>query len=279
MRAADSIRRRLGLQVLFDFDDIVAAIEFAAANSFPVLELNLGNRHFAVQLERARERARIRNASRRHRLTLVVHAIEGTSFFVPSQRVVDAGVKEMKRLLEQCHDAGISRAVMHLGYEMHYGQAGGYVWPHDYFPDFYRRLVGSALTELKEYARHRARLCVENVGGFRYPFVLKLLGQLLGGWLGLCYDLGHVNILKPEERQVEQEFFRQHRKQIWHCHIHDNNGVRDEHLVPGAGSIDFVPLLSMLAGTNATLSFEVRPKEAALAARDYFERVIAPRLD
>ncbi len=278
MHAADAIRSRLGLQILFDFDDIVAAIEFAAANAFPVLELNLGNRHFAEQLERARERRRIRAAAVRLGLTLAVHAIEGPSFFVPSRRVVAAGVAETKRLLDQCRDSGIAKAVLHLGFEMHYGQGAGYVYPHDYFPDFYRELVGSALAELKGHARGRTRLCIENVGGFRYPFVQRLLDRMLGGWLGLCYDLGHTNILRPAERAAEQEFFRRHLARVCHCHVHDNNGVRDEHLAPGKGRIDFVPLLAMLARTRATLTFEVRPKEAALAARDYFERALAPRL-
>lgn len=279
MHAADAIRSRLGLQILFDYDDIVAAIEFAAANSFPVLELNLGNRDFAAQLERARERARIRAAAKKHRLTLAVHAIEGPSFFVPSRRVVAAGVAETRRLLDQCRDAGIAKAIMHLGFEMHYGQGAGYVYPHDFFPDFYRGLVRDALAELKSYARGRARLCIENVGGFRYPFVRALLDRMLGGGLGLCYDLGHTNILKPEEKRAEREFFERHLRHICHCHVHDNNGVRDEHLAPGKGRIDFVSPLRMLARTGATLTFEVRPKEAALEARDFFNRAIAPRLN
>jgi sugar phosphate isomerase/epimerase len=278
VHAADAIRSRLGLQILFDFSDIVAAIEFAAANAFPVLELNLGNRHFAAQLENSHERARIRAAARRHKLTLAVHAIEGPSFFVPSRRVVDAGVTETKLLLNHCRDAGIAKVIKHLGFEMHYGQGAGYVYPHDFYPDFYRELVRDALAELKNHARGRARLCIENVGGFRYPFVREMLDRMLGGWLGLCYDIGHTNILKPEEKRAETEFFQRHRRHICHCHVHDNNGVRDEHLAPGKGRIDFVPPLLMLAGTGATLTFEVRPKEAALEARELFDRTIAPRL-
>jgi sugar phosphate isomerase/epimerase len=279
VHAADAIRQRLGLQILFDYDDIVAAIEFAAANAFPVLELNLGNRNFAAQLEKARERAHVRAAAKKHRLTLAVHAIEGPSYFVPSRRVVAAGVGETKRLLDQCRDAGIAKVVMHLGFEMHYGQGEGYVYPHDYFPEFYRGLVRDALAELKAHARGRARLCIENVGGFRYQFVRDLLDRMLGGWLGLCFDIGHTNILRPAEREAELEFFERHVGRVCHCHVHDNNGVRDEHLAPGKGRIDFVPVLRMLAPTHSTLAFEVRPKEAALEARDYFNRAIAPRLN
>jgi sugar phosphate isomerase/epimerase len=165
--------------------------------------------------------------------------------------------------------------VMHLGFDMHYGVAGASRSTHEQFPDYYEQVLGEALAELKEYARGRARLCVENVGGFRYPPALVVLKRLLGGSLGLCLDTGHVGILPRERQRLELEFFEQHLTCLYHCHIHDNHGVRDEHLALGDGTLDLSRCFSMLERTDALLVLETRPKEEALRSRDFFERVAA----
>jgi sugar phosphate isomerase/epimerase len=73
-------------------------------------------------------------------------------------------------------------------------------------------------------------------------------------------------------------FFRRFRKLILHSHLHDNNGVRDEHQVLGRGRIRFLPMFRFLADTPSLLVFEVRPKEGALQCLEFFERRVAPRL-
>ena len=233
---------------------------------------------FAEQLSRKRERARIRQASRRCRVKLAAHAVDGASFFVPSPRVVRTAIRELTRLLDQSDEAGISRVVMHLGFEMCYGVDGGPGFLHDEFPDFYQESVGNALAELKEHARGRSRLCIENVGGFRFEFVHEIMDRLLGGSLGLCLDVGHVNVLSARKRKVELAFFRRHRRHVFHAHLHDNHGERDEHLALGEGTVDFVPFFRMLAASPALLVFEVRPRDAAVRCLEYYERHIEPRL-
>lgn len=278
MHPSVEVRRRLGLQILFDFQDAIEAIRFAAAEGFSVLELNLGNLDFGRQLARARDRARIRREARRLGITLAVHALEGPSFFIPSTRARRAAVSDLKTLLDQAADAGVKNVVMHLGFEMYYGLGRESVFPHDVFPDYYERSLGDALAELKDHARGRARLCIENVGGFRFEFGHRVMNRLLGGPLGLCLDVGHVFVLSSGKRAAELEFFRRHLRHIHHSHLHDNHGVRDEHLVPGQGRIRFLPMFRLLAATRALLVFEVRPRQAALEGREWFERSIAPRL-
>ncbi len=266
------VQQRLGLQVLFDFTDIVDAIRFAAEHGFRVLELNLANVAFSRQLRSVRARREIRAAARKHRVKLAAHAIDGPSFFIPDSRAVRCAVSGHKRVLDQAKEAGISRIVMHLGFEMRYGMDGGAAFLHEQYPELYRESVGNALTELKEHARGRAKLCVENVGGFRFEFVHELLDGLLGGNLGLCLDVGHVNVLSAGKRKTELAFFRRHWQHIAHVHLHDNHGKQDEHLALGDGTIDFVPFFRMLAPSEALMVFEVRPKEAALRCLEYYNR-------
>jgi sugar phosphate isomerase/epimerase len=274
----ERIRQRLGLQILFDFTDITDAIRFAAAHGFAVLELNLGNVRFLEQLGVARERARIRAAARQHRLTLAIHAWEGPSFFTPNRRVRQCGVAELKRLMAWSRQIGVRNVVMHLGFDMNYGTSAGTGFTHQQYPDSFRAALTDALNELRDAARGGTRLCVENVGGFRYDLTFPVLDKVLGGNLGLCLDVGHTNVIPPDRRKKELSFFRRHRRHIYHSHVHDNSGIRDEHQVLGRGRIDFVPFFRLLAGTDALIVFEVRPKESALACRDYYHRSIEPRL-
>jgi sugar phosphate isomerase/epimerase len=156
--------------------------------------------------------------------------------------------------------------------------AGRGRYTHEEFPEYYAVALADSLTELKAYSRGRARLCVENVGGFRYGLTPPILSRLLGGNLGLCLDVGHVNVQRPEHRVKELAFFRKHRQSIFHSHVHDNSGLRDEHSALGRGRIDFLPFFRLLAKTDALVVFEVRPKESALESLRYFEQKIEPHL-
>jgi len=263
------VSRRFGLQVLFDFDDIAEALRFAAAHGFGVLELNLGNLDFSHGLADARTRRGIRSLAGQLGIRLAAHAIEGPSLFVPDRAVMRDTVRTLKRLLDRAESAGIENVVMHLGFEMFYACRDRGHHPHEHYPEFYEQLLGDALANLKSHAAGRARLCIENVGGFRFGFVHRLLDRLLGGNLGLCYDVGHNAILAPAARRTEASLYARHRGQVFHSHLHDNHGRQDEHLVPGQGTANLRSYLRFLLTTPALLVLEVRPKEAALAGREH----------
>lgn len=275
---SSALRRRLGLQVLFDSSRVTEAIEFAAGEGFGAVELNLGNLDFSRQLADARARRRIRALAERLGIRLAVHAVEGPSLFVPDRSVMRCTVRSVKRLLDRAGAAGIENVVMHLGFEMCYACEGRGQHPHERYPGFYEALIADALAELKDHARGRARLCIENVGGFRFGFVHRLLDRLLGGSLGLCYDVGHNAILPLAERRAEAAFYRRHARRVFHSHLHDNHGGRDEHLALGRGNAKLAGYLRFLCGTPALLVLEVRPRAAALASRDYLVRKVLPRL-
>jgi len=272
----EALKKRLGIQVLFDFTDIIDAIEFAAANDFGVVEINLGNIRFGEQLRRAGARKKIRRCAERTGVILAIHALEGPSFFIPSARVRRCAIAELKQTLDWAAEVGARNVIMHLGFDMHYGYGGGNRYTHEEFPEYYQEALFSALAELKAYARQRARLCVENVGGFRFVPSKKVLPKLLGTSLGLCFDIGHITILPEDKKEEEFNFFKRFSSAVYHAHLHHNNGVKDQHLPLGAGTVDFRPYLKFLLNTRALLVFETRPKEAALASRDYFKNKLLP---
>lgn len=271
----ERLRRRLGIQILFDFSDIIDAIEYVASAGLAVLEINLGNLRFREQLNRVRERKKIRNRAEELDVKTAIHALEGPSFFIPSRRVRRCAVAELKQTLNWAGEIGAQNVIMHLGFDMHYGMgSGGNRYTHEEFPEYYDDALFEALGALKEFARGKAVLCVENVGGFRYEPAKRILPKLLGGSLGLCFDIGHIAILPEKKREEEFEFFQRHKRAVIHSHIHHNHGTKDEHLPLGAGNTDVRRYLRLLVSTGAWLVMETRPKESAFAAIAYFQRIL-----
>ena len=77
-----------------------------------------------------------------------------------------------------------------------------------------------------------------------------------------CYDSGHANIStckRDVENNAERQWAKFGLKPVWddkileklqphivNCHLHDNHGVVDEHLMPGLGNIDWKKTMGLL---------------------------------
>lgn len=116
--------------------------------------------------------------------------------------------------------------------------------------DFDRRRAAlrDSLAELAPVAaEHDVWLCVENLprGSFPGSFTAEntaIVRELGASHVGLCLDTGHANIMADvaSEARAAGELLRT-------THVHDNDGQRDSHLLPGLGSVrwtDFSAALS-----------------------------------
>ena len=106
-------------------------------------------------------------------------------------------------------------------------------------------------------------------------------------WLGICYDVGHANVLRSENRCKENPVlkyaFENVDEEPWEdsflekvlpyvicVHIHDNDGTRDAHLMPGDGTVDWnhiVPLLKQAPRLNSYQSEVINLREHVSIAR------------
>jgi protein FrlC len=66
--------------------------------------------------------------------------------------------------------------------------------------------------------------------------------------LGVLLDSGHVHVT----RETMAEAFQNAADRLYHIHIDDNNGMRDQHLVPGNGSLDFAEFFELVRKFNYT---------------------------
>ena len=83
---------------------------------------------------------------------------------------------------------------------------------------------------------------------------------------GMTFDIGHAH-----HSGIPPEWFieRMGRK-IEVVHLHDNNGVYDEHLAPGRGSVDFEGVLCKLDGCT-TYVLEMKTLPDVIAGREFIE--------
>jgi sugar phosphate isomerase/epimerase len=171
---------------------------------------------------------------------------------------IDA-MDEVKRALEAAEHIPFRNLVVHLGERDD-------AWS--------QRTIEFALTALEHlgaFARPLGvRLLVENLlSEATTPEHLVLIlemGHLAN--VGVCLDLGHAHITVGTAEAIATLGER-----IASVHVHDNHGLKDEHLWPGDGTIDWpatVKGLKALASSPATvleISYSLAETHAELPAR------------
>ena len=173
-------------------------------------------------------------------------------------RRIDA-MDEIKRALESAEHIPIRNMVVHLG---------------ERDDTWSQRTIELALTALEHLGAFAhplgVRLLVENLlSEATTPEHLVLIlemGHLRN--VGVCLDLGHANVTTGTAVAIATLGAR-----IASVHVHDNRGLKDEHLWPGDGTIDWpetVKALKALATPPATvleISYTLAEPHAELPAK------------
>lgn len=125
--------------------------------------------------------------------------------------------------------------------------------------------------------RRQVVLAIENIR--RVDYVEVLLTNLIAPNVKFCFDIGHANAFTHNLYSYNWDtLFKK-----LHCiHIHDNNGIEDQHLIPGMGNIQFdriVPDLMKYNPTiNATLELYYHGREQFyknMSATNFFQKAYA----
>ena len=135
-------------------------------------------------------------------------------------------------------------------------------------------------------------VCVENLFNWHESAIPVLcepaehqsfVRQLNSPWVRICVDVGHSAITgyKPEDVLAAMD-----PQLLAALHIHDNNGVLDQHLLPGEGILDWNAITRSLAtnGYSGDFTFELtgylriktpeQMAEAMLAAQEKGRKLI-----
>jgi len=101
----------------------------------------------------------------------------------------------------------------------------------------------------------------------------KLIAEVGESNLGVLIDSGHVHV----SSESMPDAFQAAGDRLYHIHIDDNLGKRDQHLVPGLGSINFTEFFSLVRAhayqgfVCAELSWDytLNPDDAARNTLEY----------
>ncbi|MEI8354598.1 MAG: sugar phosphate isomerase/epimerase family protein [Deltaproteobacteria bacterium] len=142
--------------------------------------------------------------------------------------------------------------VFHPGYDRwRYGET----WQKwlDNSIDFWQKLLVRA-------ERIGCTIAVENIFE-EEPSTLRLLFEAIDSPLFRhCFDVGHWNLFAKVSLD---DWFAQVGGYIAEAHLHDNNGIRDDHLPLGEGGIDFYALFALLKrhAPEAAYTLEAHSRE------------------
>ncbi len=116
---------------------------------------------------------------------------------------------------------------------------------------------------LEQAAEAGCPMALENIFEEAPITLRELLTRLDSPWLGHCFDVGHWNLFG---RVSLAEWISALGPRLFHLHLHDNWGSRDEHLPVGEGGVDFATLFRLTGELAAepSLTLEARGPEAML---------------
>jgi sugar phosphate isomerase/epimerase len=145
---------------------------------------------------------------------------------VEKLRRIDA-MDEVKRALEAAEQVPLRSAVVHLGQR------------EDKWSERSLDLAITALEHLQAFAQPLGvQLLIENLTSeVAEPEHLRNIlhmGHFHG--IGFCLDTGHAHIFANDGLRRTFDVFG---SRVVELHLHDNHGMRDEHLWPGGGTIDW----------------------------------------
>lgn len=128
------------------------------------------------------------------------------------------------------------------------------------------RQLRKSIAELGRYGAARAVwYAFENLPGY-HPIgsdvgrLAEMLREVGAPHTGMCFDTGHANMTGDAARAIEAA-----REQILYVHLCDNDGLADQHLMPGRGTLKMDEVAAGLwaVGYSGTVMLEVfQPVEA-----------------
>jgi sugar phosphate isomerase/epimerase len=166
--------------------------------------------------------------------------------------------------LEATSRLGGGIMVMHTGYMPQFSRGGRRHW----FRNWAERMP-----RIVDRARELGvRIALENTWDDRPEVLLHLADSIQGGDIDFCLDTGHVNVFS---RLPVGRWWDALGDRVAALHLHDNDGLSDDHLEPGKGTFDFAGLARRVrdSGRMPLLDLEM-DLEGAEYGRLYIEGLL-----
>ena len=130
--------------------------------------------------------------------------------------------------------------------------------------DLHAAIIRSLEELLPLAARLGVTIAIENIW---FPTstpekLLDIIAHFRSEHLGICFDAGHANLMAVDRHfevsaaingwkrfgtvPYDEQILEKLLPEITTCHLHDNDGQNDQHLLPGRGTIDWQHCMALL---------------------------------
>lgn len=260
----DGARGKTGFYLSTPFERLEEGIEFVISNGFELeTRMTMVDHMMNVTDE---DLGRIRKILDDQGLSVFTHG----PFFGLDVASLDGNISEYSiRCLT--HGLDVTRAlggkvmVIHTGYLPLFSRGGKKHWLRNWaerMPAIVEKAGECGIT-----------LALENTWDDVPEVLLHLAGLIGPDKVGFCIDTGHVNVFS---RQPLRRWWDALSSRLVALHLHDNDGISDDHIVPGKGTFDFVELGGYIRklGRPLLLDLEV-DVTAAVESRTSLEKFFA----
>ena len=118
------------------------------------------------------------------------------------------------------------------------------------------QLIGDLIKQAEDLG---VTIALENSEGYGNHYLEFVFSNIRSTKLGFCYDSSHDFIAKEFRRRALEKWG----SLLVTTHLSDNNGIKDDHLLPGRGTIDWHSVMkSFPKSYKGTLMLEVDGPEA-----------------
>ncbi len=177
---------------------------------------------------------------------------------LPDPAYRDMMIERLKLAIRIAADFGVDSITIHTGNNVA-------PWKGVYSVEQQNKCVLASLSELLPLAESlNVTIAIENIW---FPnntpeILLEAVHTFNSPCLGICYDSGHANLMTCDRGYKEcaaikgwdgyapvkwdDQILEKILPEVTTCHLHDNHGQYDEHLLPGRGIIDWAHVASLL---------------------------------
>lgn len=182
---------------------------------------------------------------------------EGIYLTHPSEKIRKESVKKIIRELKKAYSKKVKLAVLHI--------EGGYEdSPKIPIEEKVSNFKVAASEILENAKKFEIKIALENNGFIKDSFsdpdeILMVLEDLAKEYnnVGVCFDIGHANVYAHDSGENLMAIFKALKIYIIHVHIHENLGVKDDHLPP-QGIFNNTLYRELMALDNTSFSFETK---------------------
>lgn len=206
------------------------------------------NREVAV-----RELEELERELRERKISAFCHLpFHGLHLSCPDPRVMEYSREVLMEGLEIGTILGCKVAILHSGFSNHVRPVHIETWK--------ERLVTS-LKDLSTQAEdEEIVLAIENAYEPDATVLKEVIDAVGSPWLKFCVDLGHAACFS---RMAPEEWIYEFKDHLISIHVHDNEGMEDEHLACGQGVVGYDVVAQALkeTGVSCNITLEVSDED------------------